>query len=370
MKDFRLFDIYDFLMDEDFIRWVRLCRKEDNDFWNNWLAQHPDKHIVIAEAKSILESLGKPGDTVTEAEKEAEIENLLVTIKDQPAPQLEIPVRKLQASGKWWYVAATLLIAIAGSTGYFLLKNKPGHKRYDYASVTPSKRLIENVNTSDKPVIIHLPDESTVKLLPNSRIAYANDFDSMGTRDVYLLGEAFFTVTKKPSRPFRVFANEIVTKVLGTSFTVRSFEKDSMVRIVVKTGKVSVYSQESVKETEIPGHLGGIIVSPNQELVYQKEKQQFKKVLLDNPTMIVPDIAEKSLVYDDYPLEKVLDQLGKNYGINIFFDNEILKPCTITADLRNLSFYERLDLICKAIGARYELIDGQVVIQTNGCSSR
>ena len=31
MKDFRLFDIYDFLMDEDFIRWVKEGRKADNE---------------------------------------------------------------------------------------------------------------------------------------------------------------------------------------------------------------------------------------------------------------------------------------------------------------------------------------------------
>ena len=88
-----------------------------------------------------------------------------------------------------------------------------------------------------------MPDESTVELAANSRIAYANNFDSAGTRDVYLSGEAFFKVTKNPCRPFRVFANEIVTKVLGTSFSVRSFEKDTVIQVTVRTGKVSVYSQ-------------------------------------------------------------------------------------------------------------------------------
>ncbi len=62
-------------------------------------------------------------------------------------------------------------------------------------------------------------------------------------RDVYLSGEAFFEVTKNPDRPFRVFANEIVTKVLGTSFTVRSFENDTTIQVIVRTGKVTVYSQ-------------------------------------------------------------------------------------------------------------------------------
>ena len=77
--------------------------------------------------------------------------------------------------------------------------------------------------------------------------------------------------------------------------------------------------------------------------------------------------ADKNLLYNDASLEQVFDQLGKNYGVTIVFDNELLKKCTITADLRTVPFYEKLDLICKAIGASYEEIDGQVVIQTNGC---
>jgi len=32
MKDFRLFDVSDFVMDEDFFRWVNEGSKTDNDF--------------------------------------------------------------------------------------------------------------------------------------------------------------------------------------------------------------------------------------------------------------------------------------------------------------------------------------------------
>jgi len=49
------------------------------------------------------------------------------------------------------------------------------------------------------------------------------------------------------------------------------------------------------------------------------------------------------------------------------YDNALLSKCTVTADLRNETFYKQLELICKAIGAEYEIIEGQVVIQSNGC---
>jgi ferric-dicitrate binding protein FerR (iron transport regulator) len=369
MKDFRLFDISDFVMDEDFIRWVNEKKKVDNDFWENWLGQYPGKHMVVAEARRILESIGTEQKIISETEKEQEIERLMRTIlgdfqQTEEKPQV-VPIYR-----KWWKAAAVLLIGIAGATVYFTLQhnNNKTEEKSVYAEVISSKHLIESINTSEKAITLRLPDQSTVELAANSRIAYANNFDSTSTRDVYLLGEGFFKVTKNPSRPFRVFANEIVTKVLGTSFIVRSFDKDSIVQVTVKTGKVSVYSSANEKESSLSNELGGIILTPNQKLVYQKSKQKFQKALLDNPTTILPDEANPAnILYEDVSLEKVFSQLSKTYGINVVYDNELLKKCTVTADLRGESFYRKIDLICKAIGARYEIIDGQVVVQSNGC---
>jgi type II secretory pathway component GspD/PulD (secretin) len=95
--------------------------------------------------------------------------------------------------------------------------------------------------------------------------------------------------------------------------------------------------------------------------------QKFQKVLLSNPALIVPPTIEKLLVYDDAPLDKVFNDLSKAFGINIVFDGDVLKKCTVTADLTNEPFYHKLDLVCQAIDARYELIDGQVVIESSGC---
>ena len=371
MKDLSLFDIYDFLMDEDFVRWVQEGKKEDTEFWNDWLAKHPEKHLTILEAKRILQTLDPGKTALNDGEKEIEIQKLLDTIGEQPVGKTVPVVVPISPFRKLWYAAAVLVIALASAGSYFILNgwNNTARGKFDYASVTPSKQLIENVNTSSKPVKVVLPDESIVELGAGSRIAYANNFDSSDTRDVYLLGEAFFKVTKNPSRPFRVLANEIVTKVLGTSFTVRSFDKDSIIRVTVRTGNVSVYSQAnaSIAETSAPNQLGGIILTPNQELVYRKSNREFKKTLLQDPVVIIPAIEEKIMLYDDTPLEKVFTQLSKTYGINIVYDKDLLKKCAVTADLRSETFYRKLDLICKAIGANYEIIDGQVVVQSKGC---
>jgi ferric-dicitrate binding protein FerR (iron transport regulator) len=367
MKDFRLYDISDFVMDEDFIRWIHEQREEDNLFWNTWLQQHPDKHLVVATARRIVESIQFEQSNINESQVEREVSRLMHTISTQQTPQQPKPEKGTVAAFKWWYAAAVLLLCITG-TWYFYIRGT-SVRPFAYSSMVAAKQLIEHANTTDKPLVLTLPDGSRITLGSKSRLSYAHTFGSAdtakngATRDVYLLGEAFFEVTKNPHRPFRVFANEIVTKVLGTSFTVRSFEKDTTIQVTVRTGKVSVYAQAA---TPASAKMSEIILTPNQQLVYERTGQKFQKVLLTNPIMIAPPV-ERSLVYDDAPLEKVFGDLSKVYGINIVFDSDLLKKCTVTADLSNESFYQKLSLICSAIDAHYELIDGQVVIESTGC---
>jgi transmembrane sensor len=373
MKDFRLYDIMDFVMDEDFIRWVQEKRADDEAFWNNWLKSYPQKHLLVAEARRILESIRIEQKTFTPEEIDLEAGRLLQTISGQSLQHRpRATVRRI--SRQQWMIAAVLAGIIVFGVRYFP-PGKAGQytasaESYSYTKLTSSRSLIEQVNTSDKPISIMLADSSMIELAVNSRISYPRSFDSAGTRDVYLSGEAFFKVTKNPNLPFRVFSNELVTKVLGTSFKVRSFERDSVIQVVVKTGKVSVYSQAktTVQETSTPDKLSGIILTPNQQLTYRKEGQQFQKVLLEKPSMIVPVAVDRNMVYEETRVEEVFDQISKAYGINIVYDMELLKDCTVTADLRNESFYDKLDLLCRAIGAGYEVIDGQVVIQSSGCS--
>jgi transmembrane sensor len=365
MKDFRLYDITDFVMDDDFIRWVQYKNEADIQFWSKWLEQNPGKHLIIAESKKILESLYIEVPHTSENDIDFEVNRLMSTISQNladPKPKSAfISIKK-----NWLFAAAaTLFIALIG--GWFFTQKPGASSTINYATLTESQQLIEQINTSDRNLLLHLPDGSSVELYPGSKISYAKDFETNSTRDVYMTGEVFFNVVKNPENPFRVFANEIMTKVLGTSFVVRSFEKDSIIKVTVRTGKVSVYAQnESTnKETKAPHSLGGIIVTCNQQLVYEKAPQKFKKILSENPLMVRPPVSDQ--VFDEAPLEYVFNQLSKDYGVWIMYDAEEIKACTVTADLTKENFYQKLDLICRAVGISYELIDGQVVIQSKGC---
>jgi ferric-dicitrate binding protein FerR (iron transport regulator) len=365
MKDFRLYQVADFAMDEDFIRWVQAPDEADSQFWQQWLEQNPAKQLVVAEARSMVTSVHLQAPFIPAAVIEAEINKLLLHIREEK----RVPVKPVFAITKTGWYAAACLVALFFCISLLLTKKASVEFPAAYGKLVDSLHLRKHVNTTDSTILLSLADGSTVALSPESSISYAPDFGKTATRDVYLSGEAFFQVAKNPNAPFKVFANEITTKVLGTSFTVRSFAKDATIKVAVHTGKVSVYKQletapGSAQQTHTPG---GIIVSCNQQLFFEKKQQKFDKLLFDNPVPVTAGPPQHSQLYENAQLHQVFCDLSKDYGIYIMFDAELLKNCTINADLDNEPFYQKLNMICKAIGASYEVIDGQVVIQSGGC---
>jgi transmembrane sensor len=83
--------------------------------------------------------------------------------------------------------------------------------------------------------LYRLPDGSTVELGSGAGLTYDRKFEE---RVVVLGGNGFFDISPNTSKPFMVRVNELVIKVLGTSFMVRDM-KDSTI-IDLKTGVVSV----------------------------------------------------------------------------------------------------------------------------------
>jgi ferric-dicitrate binding protein FerR (iron transport regulator) len=220
---------------------------------------------------------------------------------------------------------------------------------------------------------ISLPDGSVVRLTKGSKLYYsakpAGGSDlAGGSREVFLDGEAFFDIKKNTACPFYVYTGQIITKVLGTSFFVRSLPSDSITTVTVRTGKVSVYREDdyfspSAGKGEPGGkEPGGIILIPNQEAVYDREKDRLRKTLAAKPVRLT-ETPDSCLAFQDTPVSRVFEQLQQLYGIPILFDAEAGSCTMVTGKLaKKISFYEALNTVCMAIGASYEEIDGNIVV--------
>ena len=273
----------------------------------------------------------------------------------------------------WFKIAASIaLIVSLGFGAWVVQKNNQQGNVYESLVSGTNAKLIETINKTDSPQIVRLSDGSVVSLEKGSRISYESSFNG-DNRIVYLSGEAFFEVTKNPKKPFFVYANELVTKVLGTSFTVRAYKEDKEVTVEVKTGRVSVFSKKNQDQTALANNstLTGLVLTPNQKIVFKRDIEQLTKTLVAEPAIVLPkkDIQPVNFDFDDTPASEVFRVIKEAYSINIVYDDGVLKHCPITAPLTDQTLYNKLNIICKAIGARYEVLDGQIIIQSKGCKN-
>lgn len=262
-----------------------------------------------------------------------------------------------------WGMAASVLIAMAyGAT--VLQKSSTLKKTAELTSGTQTmpKGNIELKNTSDKPHKIVLEDGTVVTLKSQSSLSYPEHFDQKA-RIVHLSGEAFFNVTKNPARPFFVYTGQLVTRVLGTSFNVKSINSAKSVEVSVVTGRVSVY-ENSKKSGQTRN---GIILNPNQKIRFDIEKKVLVPELVEEPIPVHPPEKKASFIFEETPLPEVISIIQQVYGIEIVLETPAMEHCVFTGDINDLPLYSQLRLICKSISANYELRGTTLFISGDGC---
>ena len=258
--------------------------------------------------------------------------------------------------------AITALAIIALGAAFFTQRGLPSLEVESHVVLQLKK--ITNYTSSIKQLL--LEDGTVIMLKPNSSIEYPEKF-SESDRKVQLKGEAFFDVTKDKNRPFIIGANDVTIKVLGTSFNVVAYEGAKEVSVVVKTGKVSVFAKPKSGNANQQTKSEEVILTPNQEVIYDTSKDHFSKKLVAEPESILAKPTLFETQYDCVPVVKILDVLEQNYGIRIQYDEEALSGCNLTTSMAEEGLYERIEIICKAIGAQYETTYTMIIITSKGC---
>jgi transmembrane sensor len=265
-----------------------------------------------------------------------------------------------------YYITAAAIISGLVTGGWILFFSAP--KTFSYEKSRQQNKLAERVNNSAIPQRITLKDGSYVILQPASKIAYAQISDP-AKREVYLEGAAFFQVAKDPARPFYVYTHELVTKVLGTSFDVTAFQHDKTIKVIVHTGKVTVYQRKNNQAEQELAKSNATIITPNQQVLFNRQQAIIIRSISVQPqSLAVSEIKSNSQqAFTDAPASDVLMAIQKIYGITIVYDEELMKHCSFTGVFTNESFFERINLVCKAIEATYEQADGQLIITGHDC---
>lgn len=408
MDQYQEYTLEDFVLDARFQGWVRHRGAADAVFWQQYLDENPAQAEDIQSARKLLDSVYRHYRTdIDEAEIDLEIQGLLERVraeKQRLSAQVVGGRMEEREDGRWepgivsesgvvieseiesgvveevgrvvafrrpWYagvwakVAACAVLVIGlGWVGWQYYCFNCG-----YNGLVSGKELVERVNTSEKQQVIKLTDGTQVVLYPQSRLSFAETFPA-DQRTVYLSGDAYFQVAKDPKRPFLVHTTDLVTKVLGTSFFVRARDASDKTLVEVREGKVSVFKQKEFAarrnvQSKMPN---GMVLTPNQKLIFEHASSEMRRTLSDNPE-IVPSDNPKTFEFVNAPASSVLTDIEEAYQIDIIFDRDVMKGCPVTASLAGQPMFSKLSILCEVIEARYEVLDGKVVIYSKGCKS-
>lgn len=344
----------DLLVNESFLNYYFQKNDADTWEWEEFQEDFPNSKILINDAKEALNKLSLKWT-------ETQIREKFLVLSEQLSYS---PVFKKESKNpftKVYFVAAASIFLVLSIVWFYNQSNVSPI----YLELTHEKNLIETVNITNQPMLVLLSDGSSILLKENSRLSYPEKFEDK-KREVFLDGEAFFEISKNPNQPFFVYANEIVTKVIGTSFSIVAKKGQKDINVSVNTGKVSVYSLKEIQSKKIKSELEGVLVTENQQIVFDKNQTSFIKLLVDQPIVI----NQKNLhqfEFKDANVAEVFSVIQKAYSVNIVFDEEMLKNCPITASLIDEPLLGKIELVCQAIEAEYEVLEGQIVITGKGC---
>lgn len=173
-------------------------------------------------------------------------------------------------------------------------------------STSKTNRLIIPVG---KTYELNLTDGTRIKLNSRSELIYPDQF-SEHSREVTLIGEAFFDVAKNTSKPFIVKANGIDVKVLGTSFNVSCYDKQSTIETTLVEGKVAIVMPNRKEE----------IITPSQQFIFDKTSQTTSTTTVD--THIYTSWINNKLIFKNERIDLILRKLQNWHNFDFEYAHE------------------------------------------------
>jgi len=307
---YQQYSVKDFVLDEHFQQWVLTQDPEAVNFWKNWLRQNPDKREVVEEARALILEMDFEKTTSTSKEYRDVWQNIDKEVEQyEKIRQTSTPVYHLP---KWkpalYKVAAAFIGFALVSAVYFLATNFNNETTYTTAFGETKE--------------ITLPDQSTIILNANSTLRYNNNWTSQQTREVWLEGEAYFTVTHTENdQKFLVHTQNLEVEVLGTQFNVNN--RRGKTEVVLNSGKVKLNLDKDKKEE--------IFMDPGDLVAYSAENQNYERKQIN--AEVYTSWKNNLLIFENKTLGDIASTLEDNHGITIQFASPEISQKRFTATI-------------------------------------
>lgn len=365
MDKYKDYSAIDFLEDSNFLRWLNEPTQEDHDFWNEYLKKHPSQRAKIKEA-TLLFNLFHSRENKLALPEQYELWKAIQAGSQTSGKEVFLRILK--------YAAILVLVFFSGAVSYYIYQNSVGQNQYQLAEINPAvngeamviladgskvsldkqmseisystngRQLIVNNDTITqkaetmkesmnkvivsygKKSMVLLSDGTKVWLNAGSQLVYPAVF-LKDTREVPLVGEAFFDVVKNPQKPFVVKAADVSVQVLGTRFDISAYPEDKVIQTVLEEGKINLkYSGGGIFKRDYV-----VEMVPNQMVEFDKVSRE-----ANSSTVIVSKFVswkDGMLEFEKVNLYKALKQVERFYNIKILLEDQSIGSYKLSGKL-------------------------------------
>ena len=368
VTNYEMDNLSKFIEDINFLKWVIEPTPELDLFWDRFQREHPNESNNIEIARKIIQQFRIDSSKLPVEDKMLLFSGILKKIEErQKSLKVKIFILRLLSQA----AIALIFFSLGALLFYQRTNNNPDFTAFNTGNLIPENQaqLIrsngENLILKEKKSIIEykesgeliinrdtvkqksvsssneaalnqliipfgktsevlLPDGTKVFLNAGSRLIYPDHFKAE-SRDVMLLGEAFFEVKHEEDRPFIVQVNDLRIKDLGTKFNISAYPSDNRTETVLTEGKVSIRTNNSgffTKDTEL---------APGQLASFDRELNQIKvnAVKVDEYILWTTGIVK----FESVDLSRIVKKLERFYNIRFQFDDPMLGSMKISGKL-------------------------------------
>jgi len=157
-----------------------------------------------------------------------------------------------------------------------------------------------------------LPDSSVVTLNANSKLRLVGNWANTQPREVWLEGEAFFSVQHTLNdQKFLVHTPKLQVEVLGTEFNVNN--RRDKTTVVLSSGSVKL-NAENLEH--------GLVMQPGDLVAFATNTNDFQQKIVD--TELYTSWKNHRLVFDGTAIQDIAQILEDTYGLEVIIKDREL----------------------------------------------
>lgn len=319
-----------------------LCSREEENEVQQWLSTHEGEKYVLQQMDADIEWLSAEPELLKDLPLDSQrIYNNILIRKENLSKEVFVPsypsalrVSKKSFFQHWQRIAAVLAGIIVLAFAYWLLANK---------------NLVVEQTAFGETKNITLPDGSTVVMNGNSSLTYKASWESGKPREVWLEGEAFFSIvhTADNQRFFVNTSDQFNIEVLGTTFNV--LKRQGKTKVTLNTGKVRLNMKEA-KEAQL------VVMKPGELVEFDDASSRYTRKNV-NPEAY-SSWKSRKMVFEQTSLADIILLLEETYGLSVEVKDESLLKLNFNGTVPN----DNVDILLEGLS---ELFDLQITKTNN-----